>query len=282
MSAVLRADSLTRVFRDAWGRPRVTAVSDVSFEVGRGEVVGLLGPNGAGKSTTVKLLLGLLRPTAGAARILGQPPDSRAARAAVGYLPEETRLYPHLTATETLAFFAQVAGVKADLPALLARVGLTGAAHRRVGEYSKGMNRRLGLAQALLGSPELLVLDEPTSGLDPLGRRDVKQLIGELAAGGTTILLSSHLLAEVEDVCDRVLILCGGRLAAQGSLWELLSDPDELTLRLPRLDAETLARVLAAVRAETGAAVTVQPASLGLEAYFLDLVARLGAGGGQP
>ena len=280
MSAVLRAEGLTRVFRDAWGRPSVTAISEVSFEVGRGEVVGLLGPNGAGKSTTVKLLLGLLKPTGGRASILDQPPNSAAARAAVGYLPEETRLYPQLTARETLRFFAQVAGVRADSDALLQRVGLSAAADRRVGGFSKGMNRRLGLAQALLGQPELLVLDEPTSGLDPLGRRDVKQLIGELAAGGTTILLSSHLLAEVEDVCDRVLILCGGRLAAEGSLRELLSDPDELTLRLPKLPPDALARLLATVRAEVGDEARLEPASRGLEGYFLELIARLGDAGG--
>lgn len=274
MSEVLRAEGLTRVFKDFWGRPTVTAVDQVSFSLGGGEVVGLLGPNGAGKSTTVKMLLGLLRPTAGTCTVLGQPAGHAATQARVGYLPEESAFWPTLTGRETLDLLAGLTARPSDPAALLARVGLTAAADRRVGEYSKGMARRLGLAQALLGSPDLLILDEPTSGLDPLGRREVKAMIGELAAAGTTILLSSHLLAEVEDVCDRVLVLLNGRLVAAGGLAELLGETGQLALPLPQLSPEALARVLAAVRAELGTDIEPRPLSRGLEAFFLDLVAR--------
>lgn len=274
MSEVLRAEGLTRVFKDFWGRPTVTAVDQVSFSLGGGEVVGLLGPNGAGKSTTVKMLLGLLRPTAGTCTVLGQSAGHAATQARVGYLPEESAFWPTLTGRETLELLAGLTARPSDPAALLARVGLTAAADRRVGEYSKGMARRLGLAQALLGSPDLLILDEPTSGLDPLGRREVKAMIGELAAAGTTILLSSHLLAEVEDVCDRVLVLLNGRLVAAGGLAELLGETGQLALPLPQLSPEALARVLAAVRAELGTEIEPRPLSRGLEAFFLDLVAR--------
>ncbi len=274
MSEVLRAEGLTRVFKDFWGRPTVTAVDQVSFSLGGGEVVGLLGPNGAGKSTTVKMLLGLLRPTAGTCTVLGQAAGHAATQARVGYLPEESAFWPTLTARETLDLLAGLTARPSDPAALLVRVGLTAAADRRVGEYSKGMARRLGLAQALLGSPDLLILDEPTSGLDPLGRREVKAMIGELAAAGTTILLSSHLLAEVEDVCDRVLVLLNGRLVAAGGLAELLGETGQLALPLPQLSPEALARVLAAVRAELGTEIEPRPLSRGLEAFFLDLVAR--------
>ncbi len=274
MSEVLRAEGLTRVFKDFWGRPTVTAVDQVSFSLGGGEVVGLLGPNGAGKSTTVKMLLGLLRPTAGTCTVLGQSAGHAATQARVGYLPEESAFWPTLTGRETLELLAGLTARPSDPAALLARVGLTAAADRRVGEYSKGMARRLGLAQALLGSPDLLILDEPTSGLDPLGRREVKAMIGELATAGTTILLSSHLLAEVEDVCDRVLVLLNGRLVAAGGLAELLGETGQLALPLPQLSPEALARVLAAVRAELGTEIEPRPLSRGLEAFFLDLVAR--------
>jgi ABC-2 type transport system ATP-binding protein len=233
MDSVVSAEGLTRVFRDFWGRPRVTAVRELSFDVARGEVVGLLGPNGAGKSTTVKMLLGLLAPTAGRLSVLGARPDDRVVKARMGYLPEESTLWPFLTARETLAFLGAVAGLPREVTReraeqLLALVDLLGAADRRVGEYSKGMARRLALAQALLGDPELVVLDEPTSGLDPLGRRDTKEVIRALARRGKTVLLSSHLLGEVADVCDRVLILDAGRLVASGAVRDLLGPERDL------------------------------------------------------
>ena len=280
MSEVLKAEGLTRVFADFWGRPRVTAVRDLGLSLAAGEVVGLLGPNGAGKSTTVKLLLGLLKPTSGRIEVLGRPPRDVAAKHKLGYLPEESYLYPFLTGTETLVFLARLFGLDrarraARAAELLELVGLAGAGDRRVGEYSKGMARRLGLAQALINDPDLLLLDEPTSGLDPLGRRDVKALIGQLAGRGKTILLSSHLLAEVEDVCSRVVILAEGRAVAGGRLDDLLAEPNRLRLELPALAPAGLDRVLAAVRTVVGdGLVTVETPSRGLERYFLEVVGR--------
>lgn len=275
---VIRAAGLRRVFADFWGRPRVVAVDNLDLEVRRGEVFGLLGPNGAGKSTTVKLLLDLLRPTRGAIEILGRPPRDLRAKARTGYLPEETRLYPYLSGRETLTFFGKLF----DLPKgtrqervehLLELVGLSGAGGRRVGEYSKGMQRRLGLAQALLNDPDLVVLDEPTSGLDPLGIREVKDLLRSLAERGKTVLLCSHLLPEVEDVCDRVQILYAGRTLAQGTLGELLAEPDSLRLTIPSLDGPALARVLAAVRQEVqDQQIEVDVPSRSLESFFLSTI----------
>ncbi len=231
MNSPVRAVSavgLHKTYRDFWGRPRVTAVEGLSLAVAPGEVYGLLGPNGSGKSTTVKLLLGLLRPDAGEVRLFGQPPWHRSARARLGYLPEESYLYHYLTGEESLAFQALLGSLPARERAvrveqLLVALGLSQARRRRVAEYSKGMRRRLGLAQALLHDPALLVLDEPTSGLDPAGRQVVKELVRELADGGRAVLLCSHLLAEVEDVCNRIGILSGGRLVAEGALPDLLA-----------------------------------------------------------
>jgi ABC-2 type transport system ATP-binding protein len=283
---VVRAEGLTRVFHDFWGRPRVTAVAGLNLSLQRGEVVGLLGPNGAGKSTTVKLLLGLLRPTAGSIEVLGRPPRDVAAKERVGYLPEESYLWPFLTGAETLAFFARLfdRGAPPERVAeLLETVGLSGAADRRVGEYSKGMQRRVGLAQALINDPDLVILDEPTSGLDPLGRRDVKAIIAELAARGKTVLLCSHLLAEVEDVCHRVVILVDGRAVAGGALGELLAEPGRARLDLPAVDEPTAVRLLNTVREVIGEGdVHLQTPQRSLESYFLEVIARARSGGGAP
>lgn len=197
--ATLEAEGLRKVFRDFWKRPRTVAVDGVSLRAGPGEVIGLLGPNGSGKSTTIKMVLGLLQPSAGRVRLFGLPPTAPSARARLGYLPELSNLHKFLTPRETLAYYAGLFGMPAALrrdrtASLLRRVGLDGrAADRPVGEFSKGMARRVGLAQALLNDPELVVLDEPTSGLDPVGRREVKDLVRELGAEGRTVLLSSQI-----------------------------------------------------------------------------------------
>ncbi len=281
--AAVEADGLVKVYRDFWKRPRVRAVDGFSLRVRRGEIFGLLGPNGSGKSTTIRLLLGLLRPTHGTVRLLGGAPQDLAVRRRLGYLPEVSCVYPYLTGRETL----QAAGALFDLPAagarrrageLLTMVGLEAAADRRVGEYSKGMARRLGLAQALIGRPDLLILDEPTSGLDPIACRRVKQALRELAASGVTVLLSSHLLADVERLCDRVAILHAGRCRADGTLAELLRRPDEVLLSLPAVDAATLERLRAACRDATGAEPRVSQPSLALDDYFARVV---GAAGGE-
>jgi ABC-2 type transport system ATP-binding protein len=224
---------------------RQTAVDGVSLEVGRGEVVGLLGPNGAGKTTVIKMLLGLTRPDAGEVMLLGRPAADPAARIRVGYLPELFRYQPWLTAAEVLALHVRLTGVDVDAPEqrdCLALVGLADRAGDRVGGFSKGMQQRLGLAVALVARPELVVLDEPTSALDPLGRVDVRDIVLSLKSRGVAVLLNSHLIGEVERVCDRVAILDRGRVAASGTLDELLGQR-EVRLHLTGVSAAVEARL---------------------------------------
>lgn len=226
---------------------RRTAVDGVSFTVGRGEVVGLLGPNGAGKTSVIKMLLGLVRPNAGEVLLLGRPGTDPQARARVGYLPELFRYQPWLTPAEVLALHVRLAGAtipEAERRECLAAVGLADRAGDRVGGFSKGMQQRLGLAVALVARPHLVVLDEPTSALDPIGRADVRDLLLSLKQRGVAVLLNSHLIGEVERVCDRVVILDRGRVAAAGSLTELLGQR-ELRLQLANVDAPALARLAA-------------------------------------
>jgi ABC-2 type transport system ATP-binding protein len=226
------------------------AVDDVSFTVGRGEIVGLLGPNGAGKTSVIKMLLGLVRPDAGDVMLLGEPARDPYARARVGYLPELFRYQPWLSAAEVLAFHVRLTGVSvssAEQRECLELVGLADRARDRVGGFSKGMQQRLGLAVALLNRPELVVLDEPTSALDPIGRADVRDLLLSLREREVAVLLNSHLIGEVERVCDRVVILDKGRVAASGTLAELLGRR-EVRLRLEGVDARAQARLGAATR----------------------------------
>jgi ABC-2 type transport system ATP-binding protein len=227
---------------------RQTAVDGVSFTVGRGEVVGLLGPNGAGKTSVIKMLLGLVHPDAGDVLLLGQPASDPSARARVGYLPELFRYQPWLTAAEVVKLHVRLSGVAVSGAGQRESLGVVGLAERagdRVGGFSKGMQQRLGLAVALVTRPELVILDEPTSALDPLGRADVRDLVLDLRERGVAVLLNSHLIGEVERVCDRVVILDHGRLAASGTLAELLGRR-ELRLRLDDVDARAEARLWAA------------------------------------
>lgn len=226
MSEPLVLEGVRKTFRDFWGRSTVEAVKGLSFTVGAGEVFGLLGPNGSGKSTTIKMLLGLLRRDGGDIRVFGEPPTSKRAHAAVGYLPEITYLHPFLTPRETLRYYGRLFGLGGKVlhdrvEDLLRLAGVDHVADRRVGTFSKGMTRRVGLAQALLNAPQLLVLDEPTSGLDPIGTREVKDLILGLKARGIAVLMSSHLLPDVQDCCDRILILDRGECRAQGRIRDL-------------------------------------------------------------
>jgi ABC-2 type transport system ATP-binding protein len=220
---------------------RQQAVQDVSLEVGRGEVVGLLGPNGAGKTTVIKMLLGLVRPDAGEVMLLGRSAADPAARSRVGYLPELFRYQPWLSASEVLALHVRLSGIEVperERRGCLSLVGLAERAGDRVGGFSKGMQQRLGLAVALVAGPELVVLDEPTSALDPLGRADVRDIVLELRSRGVAVLLNSHLIGEVERVCDRVVVLDRGRVAAAGTLAELLGQRE---LRLRLTDVSSLA-----------------------------------------
>jgi ABC-2 type transport system ATP-binding protein len=277
---IVAARGLTKVFKDFWGRPKARAVDNVDFEVRRGEVFGLLGPNGSGKSTTVKMLLGLLYPTKGHIEVFGKSPRHVLTKARIGYLPEESYLYRYLDSAETLDFFGQLFQLPAGdrrkrIEQLLAMVGLNQVRSRTVGEFSKGMQRRIGLAQALINDPDLIILDEPTSGLDPIGCREVKDLITALARRGKTIILSSHLLADVEDVCDRVVIYYGGKIQAMGPLKDLLAAPDAVRITAPALPRETMRRVLDIIRQEVNAdAVRVDIPTQNLESYFLGVVQR--------
>jgi ABC-2 type transport system ATP-binding protein len=226
---------------------RRTAVDDVSFTVGRGEVLGLLGPNGAGKTSVIKMLLGLVRPDAGEVLLLGRRSSDPRSRSAVGYLPELFRYQPWLSAAEVLDLHVRLSRVPvpvAERQDCLALVGLAERAGDRVGGFSKGMQQRLGLAVALVARPELVVLDEPTSALDPLGRVDVRDIVLSLKARGVAVLLNSHLIGEVERVCDRVVILDRGRVAASGTLAELLGR-HEVRLRLGGADARAEDRLRA-------------------------------------
>jgi ABC-2 type transport system ATP-binding protein len=275
---VIQTAGLTKVFRDFWRRAKVEAVKDLNLEIRRGEVFGLLGPNGSGKSTTIKLLLGLLYPTRGRISVFGRAPTDVAIKARIGYLPEESYLYRFLDARETLDYYGrlfQLSGRirKERIEKLLDMVGLRYEARRRLGEYSKGMARRIGLAQALINDPDLLILDEPTVGLDPIGTRQIKDLIRELGDRGKTILLSSHLLADVEDVCDRVTVLYGGQQRAAGDVDALLSQESRTQIITERLKPETIERVRALVkRAESKDILDVRSPREKLETLFLRIV----------
>jgi ABC-2 type transport system ATP-binding protein len=277
---VISVRGLTKVFKDFWGRPKARAVDNVDFEVRRGEVFGLLGPNGSGKSTTVKLLLGLLYPTKGHIEVFGHSPRHVATKARIGYLPEESYLYRYLNSHETLEFFGNLFELpKGDrrkrTEELLDMVGLSQVHLRAVGEFSKGMQRRIGLAQALINDPDLVILDEPTSGLDPIGCREVKDLIVALARRGKTVILSSHLLSDVEDVCNRVVIYYGGKIHAMGTLKELLATPDAIRITTPALSRPTMERVLEIIRKDVAQAkVQIDTPTQNLESYFLDVVQK--------
>ncbi len=277
---VIVVRGLTKVFKDFWGRSKARAVDNVDFEVRRGEVFGLLGPNGSGKSTTVKMLLGLLYPTKGHIEVFGHSPRHVPTKARIGYLPEESYLYRYLNSRETIDFFGNLfhlpaAERKTRSEQLLEMVGLNQVRTRVVGEFSKGMQRRIGLAQALINDPDLIILDEPTAGLDPIGCREVKDLILALARRGKTVILSSHLLADVEDVCDRVVIYYGGKIQAMGTLKELLAKPDAVRITTPPLPRETMERVLEMIRKDVATdKVQVDNPTQNLESYFLGVVEK--------
>ncbi len=276
---VVRAERLARTFRDFWGRPRVRAVRDVSFQAEPGTILGLLGPNGSGKTTTLKMLVSLIAPTSGAVRVFGRAPSDLAVKARLGYLPEETRLYPYLTPDEIIAFYGRLFDLsgrerRRRTDQLLDMVGLAHARRRPVGEFSKGMARRIGLAQALVNDPDLLVLDEPTSGLDPVGCSQVKALIRSLAQRGKTIIISSHLLADLENLCDRLLILCNGAAIEQGGVRDLLEDRRTVRLTFPGLDPDRVAPMLDALGREFNLAPEIDHPMRSLETFFLESVDR--------
>src|SRR5438105_5580251 len=231
-SPAVETQGLTKVYKDFWGRDKVRALDDLNLTIERGEVFGLLGPNGSGKSTTIKLLLGLIFATRGSATVLGRAAGSTVINEKIGFLPEESYLYRFLNGEETLRFYGRLFKIprrelNRRVPELLDIVGLDAKARKRkLREYSKGMARRIGLAQALINNPDLILLDEPTTGLDPIGTREMKDLILSLKAQGKTVLLCSHLLADVQDVCDRITILFRGQRMELGHVRDLLQVKD--------------------------------------------------------
>ena len=277
---VVEAVGLTKVFKDFWMRTKARAVDSVDFEIRAHEIFGLLGPNGSGKSTIIKMVLGLLHKTSGRLTVFGKHPTDVSIKKHIGFLPEESYLYRFLNPRETLDYYAKLFGLdhrtrRRRIDELLDMIGLTQVAHRPIGEFSKGMARRVGLAQALINDPEFLILDEPTSGLDPVGTRQVKDLLLELGRRGKTILLSSHLLADVEDVCDRMVVLYGGKIRAQGTADELLADTERTIIQTPRLNDRTISRIEQVIMECEGKAIDkVQAPRQRLEQLFMDIVEK--------
>src|SRR5213078_933739 len=233
---VVETRKLTKIYRDFWGREKKVALRALNLEVYRGEIFGLLGPNGSGKTTTIKLLLGLLFPTDGDALVFNMPSGEVRKNERIGYLPEESYLYRFLNAEETLDFYGRLFNLVPDVrrkraAELIEKVGLANDKKRILKEYSKGMRQRIGLAQALINDPEFVILDEPTSGLDPLGTRWMKDLIIDLRQQGKTVLMCSHRLEDVQDICDRIAILYDGELQEFGRVSTLLEDAKRVELR---------------------------------------------------
>ena len=274
---VVEAQNLTKIYRDFWGRQKVRALKALDLEIRKGEVFGLLGPNGSGKSTTIKLLLGLLFPTSGRALVFGQDASEVTKNERIGYLPEESYLYKFLNAEETLDFYGRLFDMpvsvrKERVEQLIKKVGLHGARRRQLKEYSKGMTRRIGLAQALINDPDLILLDEPTSGLDPLGTRDMKDMILELKDRGKTIVMCSHLLADVQDVCDRIAILYQGDLKELGRVDNLLQVSEETQIRAKGLSPEAQKEIQDVIAKHGGECLSVENPRTTLEELFLTIV----------
>ena len=274
---VLEARNLTKTYRDFWGRQKVQALQALDLEVRRGEIFGLLGPNGSGKTTTIKLLLGLLFPSSGRAMVFGRDATEVDKNERIGYLPEESYLYKFLNAEETLDFYGRLFNMSAAtrrqrVGELIDLVGLEWAKRRQLKEYSKGMTRRIGLAQALINDPELIMLDEPTTGLDPIGTREMKDLILRLRDEGKTVLLCSHLLADVQDVCDRIAILYQGELKELGRVDSLLKVQDVTQIHASGLSEEAQNEIRDVVARHGGELVSMGNPTNTLEELFLKIV----------
>jgi len=274
---VIETRNLTKVYRDFWGRQKVRALKALDLEIRQGEIFGLLGPNGSGKTTTIKLLLGLLFPTSGQALVFGKEATDVSKNERLGYLPEESYLYRFLNAEETLDFYGRLFNISAAVrkqrtAELIDMVKLGWAKKRQLKEYSKGMARRIGLAQALINDPELILLDEPTSGLDPIGTREIKDLILKLKAQGKTVLMSSHLLADVQDVCDRIAILHQGDLKELGRVDSLLKVRDVTQIRAQGLSPEAQAEVRSVIERHHGKVMAMENPTTTLEDLFLNIV----------
>jgi ABC-2 type transport system ATP-binding protein len=274
---VVEARNLSKTYRDFWGRSKKVALKPLDLEIRRGEIFGLLGPNGSGKTTTMKLLLGLIFPTSGEALVFGRGATDVSKNERIGYLPEESYLYKFLDAEETLDFYGRLFDMppeerKRRADALIEMVGLGRDKKRQLKEYSKGMTRRIGVAQALINDPELVLLDEPTSGLDPIGTREMKDLIIDLKRRGKTVIMCSHLLADVEDVCDRIAVLHQGELKELGRVEDLLRVTDVTQIRARNLSPAARDEVRAVLERHGAAGIEVGNPRTTLEDLFLDVV----------
>ena len=274
---VVEARNLSKTYRDFWGRSKKVALKPLDLEVRRGEIFGLLGPNGSGKTTTLKLLLGLIFPTSGEALVFGRDATDVSKNERIGYLPEESYLYKFLDAEETLDFYGRLFDMppeerkrRADM--LIEMVGLSRDKKRQLKEYSKGMTRRIGVAQALINDPELVMLDEPTSGLDPIGTREMKDLIIDLKNRGKTVIMCSHLLADVEDVCDRIAVLHQGELKELGRVEDLLRVTDVTQIRATGLSDAAREEIRAVLERHGSTDAEIGNPRTTLEDLFLDII----------
>jgi len=276
-NVVIETRNLSKIYRDFWGRKKVHALKSLDIEVKPGEIFGLLGPNGSGKSTAIKLILGLLFPTSGRVLVFDQDASETQKNERIGYLPEESYLYKFLTAEETLDFYGRLFDLSAAdrrdrVKQLIEMVGLQGAKHRQLKEYSKGMTRRVGLAQALINDPDLILLDEPTTGLDPIGTREMKDLILGLRDRGKTVLLCSHQLADVQDVCDRVAILHQGELKELGRVSELLKVQDVTEVHATGLNDAAKKEIAEVIVRHGGTVKSIDNPTATMEDLFLNIV----------
>jgi ABC-2 type transport system ATP-binding protein len=274
---IIETRNLGKIYRDFWGRKKVAALKSLDIEVKKGEIFGLLGPNGSGKSTTIKLLQGLLFPTSGQAYVFGKDARDVSKNERIGYLPEESYLYKFLNAEETLDFYGRLFDMPGEVrrersDKLIRQVGLQHARRRQLREYSKGMTRRIGLAQALINEPDLLILDEPTTGMDPIGSREMKDLILHLRDQGKTILMCSHMLGDVQDVCDRIAILHQGELRELGRVKELLKVRDVTEVHAKGLSEATKQKIAELIKNDGGTLVSIDNPTTTMEELFLDIV----------
>jgi len=274
---IVETRNLTKVYRDFWGRQKVRALKALDLEIRRGEIFGLLGPNGSGKTTTIKLILGLLFPTSGQALVFGKDATDVHKNERIGYLPEESYLYRFLNAEETLDFYGRLFNMsravrRQRVADLIEMVGLEWAKRRQLKEYSKGMTRRIGLAQALINDPELIVLDEPTTGLDPIGTHEMKEMIVDLRKKGKTVLMCSHLLADVQDVCDRIAILYQGELKELGRVDSLLKVRDVTEIHSTSLSPAAQVEVKNVIERHNGKLLSIGNPTTTLEDLFLKII----------
>ncbi len=272
----VKIENLTKIFPLSLRKRYLVAVEQLSLTVGDGEVYGLIGPNGSGKSTTMKVVLGLMAPTKGTCRVFGNDSRDVVSRNQVGFLPENPYFYKYLTGAETLKFYGKLCGMKGPalkerVDELLEMVDLTGARDRRLGGYSKGMLQRIGLAQAVVQRPRLVVLDEPTAGVDPSGSRKIRDLVLQLKKDGTSVMLCSHLLEQVQEVCDRIGIIHQGRMVKEGSLKELIALEDQTEIVLKNGSEALIEKIRSLIREEQGAElVTLGHPRTTLERVFLE------------